>query len=36
MIPVERLKEAPKYHPDREWDWETASGKVGEYYGAID
>jgi hypothetical protein len=36
MIPVERIKEAPKYKPGTEWDWETAGAKTGEYYGAVD
>jgi len=35
MIPVERIKEAPKCEPGREWDWDAASGKVSDYYGAV-
>ena len=36
MIPIEKLKGAPKYADESEWDWASARARgLGDYYGVV-
>jgi sporulation protein YlmC with PRC-barrel domain len=34
MVPIEKIKDAPKYARNGSWDWERAHG-VDDYYGVV-
>jgi hypothetical protein len=34
MVPIEKIKGAPKYARNGSWDWERADG-VDDYYGVV-
>ena len=35
MVPVEKMKDAPKYPRTGSWDWESGDRALDEYYGVI-
>ncbi len=35
MVPIEKMKDAPKYARTGSWDWESGDPALDEYYGVI-
>lgn len=35
MIPIEKMKGAPKYGRNASWDWDSGDRALDDYYGVI-